>query len=608
MNPDTSLLSLALPIIWGTFLIVLFFGGSIFIHELGHFLAARKRGLRIDRFSIGFGPKIFSWTRNGVEYRISILPFGGYVALPQLADMGAIEGGQGDDDEELPPITYLDKVIVAVMGAVFNVLFAMVLACLLWLVGKPTSEDEQTTIIGFVEPTVNLDLNTEAPGPAFVAGLKEGDRVLRIDGGGIANFSELQHSIFTGSGRDSDGNPKVVFSIERGGEILDIEVYPKLSKINSVSGDRMRLVGIKPAHSLIIRYIQEGSPADVAGLRINDGILAADGSELYSFAALVHHLKEKQDAPVLLSIEREAEKFDVSVQAEMVARTKPLGELHIQDSNREATLLVQPIYGPDNVDSPSDPNTRSSLLAHEIKDPTSFVFGNLEPGEAILNVNGQPVGSLQAFVDSINSGEKNTLSLSVGTQEQPRSLAILGEAMAEIRPPKKTPMMGFGFKSRSITVHLSPIEQFSAIVKSTLQVLGSLVNPRSDISISNLSGPPGIIRLLLFLANIDIRLVIWFTCLLNINLAILNLLPIPVLDGGHIVFATLAKLRGKALPPYLIAGTQGVFMILLFSMMIYVSFFDVRRWQGDNEDEKRYELESSLYIQPVFSSQKDESE
>ena len=110
------------------------------------------------------------------------------------------------------------------------------------------------------------------------------------------------------------------------------------------------------------------------------------------------------------------------------------------------------------------------------------------------------------------------------------------------------------------------------------------------------------IRLLYFLANIDIRLVIWFTCLLNINLAILNLLPIPVLDGGHIVFATLAKLRGKALPPRLVAGAQGVFMILLFTMIIYVSFFDVRRWQGDNEAEKRYELENSLYIQPVFSS------
>ena len=67
-------------------------GFTIFIHELGHFLAARQRGLVILRFSIGFGPKLFGWTRNGVEYRLSAIPFGGYVALPQLADMGRLEG------------------------------------------------------------------------------------------------------------------------------------------------------------------------------------------------------------------------------------------------------------------------------------------------------------------------------------------------------------------------------------------------------------------------------------------------------------------------------------------------------------------------------------
>jgi regulator of sigma E protease len=117
--------------LWPVFLIVLFFGGSIFVHELGHFLAARKRGLVVQRFSIGFGPKIFSWTRNGVEYRLSWLPLGGYVALPQLADMAGIEGESDKPREQLPPLTYADKMIVSVMGAVFNVIFAFLLACLI---------------------------------------------------------------------------------------------------------------------------------------------------------------------------------------------------------------------------------------------------------------------------------------------------------------------------------------------------------------------------------------------------------------------------------------------------------------------------------------------
>ncbi len=610
MNSDTTLISQLFTNFWAVFLIFLFFGGSIFVHELGHFLAARRRGLKIDRFSIGFGPKLVSWTRDGVEYRISALPLGGYVALPQLADMGAIEGGSEEGGEELPPISYTDKVIVAVMGAVFNIIFAFFLACILWAFGQPSSEDAQSVIIGFVEPTVELDQNNEVPGPAFIAGIKEGDKILSIDGDKVSNFSELQHSIFTGSGRDSDENPQAVFTIERDGETQDIIVYPRLSKVNSVSGDLMRLVGIKPAHSLIIRYIQEGSPAHQAGLQENDRVISSDGKKLHCFAALVHHLKEKQDAPVMLSIERENRIFDVTLSAEMVARTKPLGKLQVKDGNRKASLLVQPFYEAESSGSPSDPGIPSSLKVHEIEDPTGFVFGNLEPGETIIRVNNKPIKSLQTFIDRINDGDLENLNLSIGNEfeNQFRSLAVLGKVNAEILLPRETPMMGFGFKSRSITLHVDPITQVKGIVKTTLQVLGSLISPKSDISIRNLSGPPGIVRVIHMFSMVDIRLVIWFTCLLNINLAILNLLPIPVLDGGHIVFATLAKLRGKALPPNLVAGAQGIFMILLFSMMIYVSFFDVRRWQGDNEEEKRLELESSLYIQPEFSSAKDTTE
>ena len=113
----------------GIVLLALFFGGSIFVHELGHFLAARKRGLKIERFSIGFGPRLFGWTgKDGVDYRVSIIPLGGYVALPQLADMEGIEGASSEEAEKLPKISYADKMIVSVMGAVFNVIFAFVLA------------------------------------------------------------------------------------------------------------------------------------------------------------------------------------------------------------------------------------------------------------------------------------------------------------------------------------------------------------------------------------------------------------------------------------------------------------------------------------------------
>ena len=135
----------------GIALVAIFFGGSIFVHELGHFLAARKRGLKIERFSIGFGPRLFGWTgKDGVDYRVSIIALGGYVALPQLAEMEGIEGASSEEAEKLPKISYTDKMIVSVMGAVFNVVFAFALACILWFTGMPVAEGTSSTVIGYV--------------------------------------------------------------------------------------------------------------------------------------------------------------------------------------------------------------------------------------------------------------------------------------------------------------------------------------------------------------------------------------------------------------------------------------------------------------------------
>ena len=102
---------------------ILLFSFAIFIHEFGHFVVAKWLGLRVDRFSIGFGPALWKKTVGEVEYRISAIPFGGYVALPQ---MGVIPILEGKEDETLQPISFTSKFLVAVMGAVFNILFAII--------------------------------------------------------------------------------------------------------------------------------------------------------------------------------------------------------------------------------------------------------------------------------------------------------------------------------------------------------------------------------------------------------------------------------------------------------------------------------------------------
>src|SRR6266498_3537890 len=122
----------------------------IFVHELGHFLAARWRGLKVDRFAIWFGKPIWKKKINGVEYALGTLPFGGYVALPQMATMEAIEGKGESSGQPLPPISALDKIIVAFAGPLFSFLLALAFAVVVMFVGRPETESEKSTVIGFV--------------------------------------------------------------------------------------------------------------------------------------------------------------------------------------------------------------------------------------------------------------------------------------------------------------------------------------------------------------------------------------------------------------------------------------------------------------------------
>src|SRR3954467_7754653 len=119
----------------------------------------------------------------------------------------------------------------------------------------------------------------------------------------------------------------------------------------------------------------------------------------------------------------------------------------------------------------------------------------------------------------------------------------------------------------------------------TVRTFVSLIHPHSDIGISKLSGPIGIGKIYWDASEAGIRYVLWFTILVNVNLAVFNLLPIPVLDGGHMLFATIGRLRGRPLPANFVATAHSVFLVLLFSMVIYVSVFDVRRKVRDVQAE-----------------------
>src|SRR5436309_9108282 len=129
--------------------VLILFNLLIVVHELGHFLAARWGGLDIEKFGVWFGQPLGKKKINGMQYSLGSLPFGGFVALPQLAPMDIIEGKADVDREQLPPISALDKIIVAVAGPFFSLLLALFFAGVVWVVGHPVGESDMTTVVGY---------------------------------------------------------------------------------------------------------------------------------------------------------------------------------------------------------------------------------------------------------------------------------------------------------------------------------------------------------------------------------------------------------------------------------------------------------------------------
>lgn len=450
-----DLLNSLLSNLWVFFLVVLLFGGSIFVHELGHFLAARRRGVVVERFSIGFGPPIFKWRgRDGVEYRIAWFPLGGYVLLPQLADLGAVEGQSDLDANRLPPVSYGTKMLVFVAGAAFNILFAFLLACVVWVIGQPAANGFTSTTIAEIAPTIKDSTGKDVVSPAVKAGLQPGDVIVKVDGASVASFADIVERLALSSGWSKEGERRTLFTIRRGGETLDVPIQPVLS-----GDENVRKVGFTTVAKLYV--------------------------------------------------------------------------------------------------GPTTPNTPAAKV-------------DLRPGDQITAVNGTPVLTPTQLFDAFRKGLGKPMQITVQRGTETPTVTL--------EPAAKIPDLGLAGINSGITVtHPNPFAQINDSVVKTFRTLWALINPRSDINASHLSGPIGIIDNFIAVSRAGLPLALWFTILVNVNLAIFNLLPMPVLDGGQMLFATIGQLRGRPLPVNFIMTAQSVFIVLLFSMVLYVSVFDVRR-------------------------------
>ncbi|MDR0351262.1 MAG: site-2 protease family protein [Puniceicoccales bacterium] len=564
--------------LWSCICVIVFFGGSIVIHELGHYLAARRLGFFIPRFSIGFGPKIFSWRRRETEFRLSLLPFGGYVALPQLAEMKEIEG-EFKIPDGLPMPTCMGKIIVASMGVIFNLIFAFILASIIWIVGCERPSSLMTNIIGYVHEEIQIRNGQNVSGPAHVAGLKPGDEILSIDGNRVKSFSEIMTCIVLGTNRSPDDRPLSVLQIRRAGDIFNVNVYPELVVKNEASGDSMRTIGIEMAQKLIVHKVLKHTPAEKAGLRSGDIILKIDDNDVFSVTQLNEIINSGNESH-FMTIQSGNDQKSLMLKSIAMPSKKPYIKLQFDGCSME-------IY-PDYVNNQSVSDLFNDGMVCKLlewkRSEGDKSNKAVEIGSRLVSVSSKKVATMADLV-FILKNTKNPEFKFISKKGSIMEVSYGDIKAMELMQPEKVNSIGVIFFEGTTLVHHDPLSQVFDNIKNTLMTLRGLVSRRSDVSLKNLMGPPGIIKTLNMFALSDFRLLLLFVITLNVNLAILNILPIPVLDGGQILMTIAEKMIGKNLSGNIAAAIQFWFMILFMLLIVYVSFFDIRRFFGDHADD-----------------------
>ena len=510
--------------------VLLIFNLLIIVHELGHFLAARWRGLHVDKFGIWFGRPIWKKTINGVEYSLGSIPAGGFVLLPQMAPMEAVEGKSGVHQKDLPPVKPLDKIIVAFAGPLFSFMLALVFAVIVWAAGKPTVEAEATTTIGYVAPDE----------PAAKAGFQAGDKILEVDGHPVGRFAGMVDSITWYVVR-SEGEI-IPFNIQRGDKILTINSGYNRPETRGWERKSLRQVGIAPAITPIVFKVTEGSAAALAGIQPNDEIVAVGGERLYHPQHILEWAQSHPGQPLVLTVMRDKKTLEATVE-------------------------------------PARP-----LVASVIKNSPADVAG-IKAGDRIFSLDGHPIYDPTEIFKRVESNPTTPLSITLATGSQTRlvrilpatpdgqSKAVLGIAFA----PDSQGIVWDGGGKLTI-VHISPIEQIYAAVETIGNTIGALLSPQSDIKLQHMSGPIMIMQTYYRLFDTDFgwQLALWFSVVFNVNLAMINLLPIPVLDGGHIVLAVIEGIRRRPINIRVLETVQGACALLLIGFMLYVSFYDAQ--------------------------------
>jgi len=417
-------------------------GVLVFVHELGHFMAARRIGVRVLTFSLGFGPKIVKFQRGDTEFCISAIPLGGYV---KMAGENPDDQCTGADDEFMSKSKW-ERFQVLIMGPAMNIVLAIIVMTLVLYQGaEMPAYEEEAPVVGTV---------TEGSA-AEGAGIQIGDRIFSVEDQAIETWSDLFVAVMPRAGRVIS----VVVS-EPDGRQRTVSITPD-SQTDFEMGD----LGIGPIMEPQIRSIASGEPADLAGLQVEDVIVAVGGDPVRS-EELIERINASPGRPLNLTIRRGNTLREVEVTPALVGDVGLIG------------VSISP-----------------------------FAVRVVDPGFA------------EAFILSL---ERNY--------------------------------------------------EWSGLIFQTLVGLFT-----AETSPKQLVGPVGIAQLSGGAAELGLVSLFSLLSMISLNLGILNLLPVPVLDGGHIAIIALEGVSGRDFSTRVKEQMLLVGFVLLMTLMVTVIYNDLTR-------------------------------